>query len=52
MAFSPNPQWSTAGTAIRAANMNPEPSQPSPSVRAVMSPAAVPSANVVMTVAQ
>ena len=42
----------SGASAITAANMKPDPRYPSPTVLAVRSPAAVPSANVVTTVAQ
>jgi len=50
--FSPAQRCATAGTAINAANTTPDTKYPRWSVIAVMSPAAVPSANVDITVSQ
>ena len=52
IALSPNQRCATAGTAMRTVNATPETKYPRCNVVAVMSPAAVPSANVDNTVSQ
>ena len=52
IAFRPNHRWAMAGTAIRIVNATPDTRYPRWNVVAVMSPTAVPSAKVEITVNQ
>jgi hypothetical protein len=52
ISLSPKRQYAIAGRANSPVNSRPDVKKPNPRVDAVMSPAAVPSANVAITVAQ